>query len=218
MSEEERPGVEDTQPTGETPASSSQGTPAPATEEPSAPGRLARWIGRALRWAAGLSVVFVLGVALVWFMRVRPQTQELRTLGQTLQETKANLDSVQAEVEKLRGLEDENANLQDQLVQSQQHLSLLSVLVDVTTAQLALAEDDPVAAEAALKGTDKKLETIESGVEGDSATAAKAMRDRLATALDELAADDQFAAKRDLEVIANSLVDLEGALFPTAIP
>jgi hypothetical protein len=92
------------------------------------------------------------------------------------------------------------------------------VLVDVTTAQLALAEDDPVAAEAALKGTDKKLETIESGVEGDSATAAKAMRDRLATALDELAADDQFAAKRDLEVIANSLVDLEGALFPTAIP
>jgi hypothetical protein len=217
MSEEERPMVEGAQPDAESLVEKEQVTPQ-RPNEPVPPGRLARWSSTVLRWGAGLGVVFVLGVALVWFTRVRPQTQELRTLSQTLQETQQQLDSAQAEVENLRPLKAENADLTDQLAKSQKHLALLSVLVDVTSAQLAVVEDNPLAAQAALKDTDSKLGSFQAGLEAESAQTVKSMRDRLGSVMTELGANDQFAAKRDLEVIANTLVDLESSLFLTSAP
>ncbi len=217
MSEEEKPGQEDAQPGLEMPSEPAESMPEAAPEE-APPGRLVRWGSTFLRWAAGLGVVLALGVALVWFLRVRPQTQELRLLGQNFQESQQQLSTAQAETDNLRPLMDENANLKDQLAQSQRHLALLSVLVDVTSSQLALAEDDPLAAQDALKNTDSKLAIIQSGIDSAPAETVKSMRDRLATALDELNANDIFAAKRDLEVITNTLVDLEGTLFLAASP
>ncbi len=217
MSEEQKPGVEDTQPQQGAPSEPIEGQPEPEPQK-SEPGRLSRWGSGVLRWAAGLGVVFALGVALIWFLRVRPQTQELRLLGQNLQETQQQLTSVQAEADNLRPLKDENANLKDQLAQSERHLALLSVLVDVTASQLGLAEDDPLAAQAALKNTDKKLASIQTGVDPGPAKTVQSMRDRLASAVNELNANDLFAAKRDLEVIANTLVDLESTLFLTSAP
>jgi hypothetical protein len=217
MSEEAKPEVEDTQPRRETPATEPE-SPSTPPSEPSPPGRLARWIGAALRWGAGFGVVFALGVALAWFLRVRPQTQDLRLLGQHLQETQQQLATAQADAAKLQPLQNENSDLKDQVAQSEQHLALLSVLVDVTSSQLALAEDDPLAAQSALRKTDSKLATIQDGVDADSAKTVKSMRDRLGTTFDELNSDNLFAAKRDLEVMANTLVDLEGALFPGSSP
>ncbi len=217
MSEAENPGVEDTQPKLETGSGATEGMAEPPSAD-TPPGRSARWVGAALRWAAGLGVVFALGVALVWFLRVRPQTQELRILSQDLQQTQQQLSTAQAEADNLRPLKDENATLNDQLAKSQRHLALLSVLVDVTTSQLALAEDNPLGAQAALKDTDSKLASIQSGLDSDPAKTVKSMRDRLATALDELDANDLFAAKRDLEVMANTLLDLESAVFLTSGP
>lgn len=217
MSEEEKPDQEDVQPGLETPIQSAEEIPQPASDEAPS-GRLARWGSTFLRWAAGVGVALALGVVLVWFLRVRPQTQELRLLGQNLQETQQQLSTAQAEADNLRPLKDENTNLQNQLEQSKNHLALLSVLVDLTSSQLALAEDDPLAAQAALKNTDSKLANIQSGIDSGPAKTVKSMRDRLATALDELNANDLFAAKRDLEVITNTLVDLESTLFSAASP
>jgi hypothetical protein len=217
MSEEEKSGAEGAQgDTPETQASAPSATqPALA---PSSPGRLARWSSTALRWVTALGVVFGLGVALVWFIRVLPQTQELRQLNLNLADTRQQLATAQAETESLKPLKDENAKLNDQLALSKQHLVLLSVLVDVSSAQLALAEDDPLAAQAALTDTDSKLGDFQSGLNSDPANAVKSMRDRLTTAKNELKANDLFAAKRDLEVIANTLVDLEGSLFSSSTP
>lgn len=217
MSEEERPMAEGGQPDIEGPTEGEQDVALPPTE-PAPPGRLARWAMTALRWAAGLGVVFALGVSLIWFLRVRPQTQDIRLLSQDLHDAQQQLSAAQAEAESLRPLKDENASLNDQLAESQRHLALLSVLVDVTTSQLALAEDDPLAAQAALKDTDSKLASIQSGVDSEPAKTVSSMRDRLATAMDELNANDLFAAKRDLEVIANTLVDLESTVFVTSAP
>lgn len=217
MSDEEKPDQEDTQPRQEMPSEPADERSEPVLEK-APPGRLVRWGSTFLRWAAGLGAVLALGVALVWFLRVRPQTQELRLQGQNLQESRQQLSTAQAEADNLRPLKDENASLKDQLAQSQRHLALLSVLVDVTSSQLALAEDDPLAAQAALKNTDSKLASIQSGIDSDPAKTVQSMRDRLATALDELNANDLFAAKRDLEVIANTLVDLESTLFSAVSP
>ncbi|MGA9191156.1 MAG: hypothetical protein WBZ24_05460 [Anaerolineales bacterium] len=217
MSEEEKPGQEDVQPDLETPVQPAEEMPQPAPDE-APPGRLARWGSTFLRWATALGVALALGVVLVWFLRVRPQTQELRLLSQNLQETQQQLSTAQAEADNLRPLKDENTNLQNQMEQSKNHLALLSVLVDLTSSQLALAEDNPLAAQAALKNTDSKLASIQSGIDSGPAKTVKSMRDRLATALDELSSNDLFAAKRDLEVITNTLVDLESTLFSAASP
>lgn len=196
-------------------------TPEPPTQErPAAPagqGRLSRWLNTGLRWAAGLGVVFVLGVGLVWILRVLPQTQEIRLLRQDQVEAQQKVADLQSQVESLRPLQDENASLKDDLAQTNHHLNLLSVLVDVTSAQLALAQDNPLGAKAALTDTDAKLRELQSEMDSTAAQSIQAIRDRLVLVSGELESD-RFAAQRDLEVVANSLLDDEKALFPTPAP
>jgi hypothetical protein len=92
------------------------------------------------------------------------------------------------------------------------HLNLLAVLVDVTTAQLALAQEDDIAARAALTGTDARLGALESTLEGANAEEVAEMSNRLQLVLEE-AESDTFAARRDLEILANNLLALERVLF-----
>lgn len=175
--------------------------------------RLGRWAGRALRWLVAVGVVFALGVAVVWVLRVQPQMRQIRDLAQSRDSVQQQLTSAQAELDKLRPLKDQNAKLSSQLDEANRHLSLLSVLVDVTSAQLSLAQDQPLSAQAALKNTDSKMANLESGLSGTPATNVKGMRNRLGLIMNELQSGDRFAAQRDLEVVANSLVDLENTLF-----
>jgi hypothetical protein len=88
----------------------------------------------------------------------------------------------------------------------------LNVLVDVTTAQLALAQDDDIAARAALTGTAARLTALESTLDGADAIAVAEMGERLQLVLEEVETDS-FAARRDLEILANNLLALERVLF-----
>jgi hypothetical protein len=112
----------------------------------------------------------------------------------------------------LEPLEAENEELKQELADRELLLSLLSVLVDVTNAQLEVAQDQPGAAKAALEDTDSKLESLLEGLDGQNAEAVSAMRNRLDLVLDGLE-DDVFAAQRDLEIMANNLVELEKQMF-----
>lgn len=178
-------------------------------EEPSRFGGMMRWL---LRWAVVVGVVFLLGVMATWIVRVSPQSDTIRSLSRSLDESRNQVDELQREVETLRGLEDENEQLTQELETKDRHLDLLAVLVDVTRAQLALAEDQPGEASVELDGTDDRLASLERGLEGSEADVVSGMRDRLNLVLNELETDE-FAAQRDLEILANNLVDLERTLF-----
>lgn len=178
-------------------------------QEESRTGRIVR---RSLRWIAGLAFVFALGVLVVFFARVRPQSDQIRSLQRQLDESQQELSTAQARVEDLEPLQDENQRLVDRLAETEHHLELLEVLVDVTSAQLDIARDQPEAASAALEETDAKLEALLEGLEGQNAETVRGMRNRLELVLEGLD-DDIFAAQRDLEIMTNNLVDLERQMF-----
>jgi chromosome segregation ATPase len=124
----------------------------------------------------------------------------------------SQVDALEAEVGSLRPLKDENAALKADVAEAERHLELLRVLVDVTSAQLELAEDNPAGAGLELAGTDDRLASLQAKLEGSQAATVQGLRERLGLVLDELEGD-AFAARRDLEVLANNLLDLERSLF-----
>jgi hypothetical protein len=180
--------------------------------EPSRPGRLGRIARLALRWAAGVGLVFLGGVLVTFFWRVRPQADTIRRLQTDLNETQSQVNKLQARLDELAPLESENEQLQQEMATKDRHLDLLDVLVDVTRAQLALAQDQAGEAKSALGGTDASLQSLHQGLDGRQADIVAGMRERLQLAMTELDGDT-FAAQRDLEIMANNLVDLEAEAF-----
>ncbi len=184
----------------------------PEVETPREPSRWGRFARRALRWLAVLLAAFSLGLAATWVARVRPQAEHIQALEAEKAALESQVADLEAEVAELQPLRAENADLKEQLRQAETKRTLLSVLVDVTSAQLALAQDDSLAARAALTESDDRLAVLQRDLSGQDAEAVAAMRDRLDLVLRELD-EDAFAAQRDLEVLANRLVALKKALF-----
>jgi phosphoenolpyruvate-protein kinase (PTS system EI component) len=184
-----------------------EGVPAETAETaaPAAPeSRLTRLLKRALRWVVAALVVFVLGVAATWFSQVRPRAAEVARLQEALA-------AAETELEALRPLEAENQALGEQNTLLRQQVYLVEALVDVTSARVALLLGEPEAARAALAGTDERLYLLTQVLDETTAAQVQPMRDRLAQALQELDGD-LFAARSDLEVLANALANLLRAL------
>lgn len=200
-----------------------QQEPTPIQEEPQAieteperqegePSSAGSFFRRALTWAAGIGVVFLLGVLVVFFLRVRPLSDQIKRLERDLGESQSKVAELQGELERLGPLEEENEELRGELSVKDRHLDLLAVLVDVTRARLALAQDQPESAQSVLQGTGATLRSLQGGLDEDQAESVRAMRDRLGLVLQELETD-AFAAERDLEILTNNLVELERAVF-----
>ena len=184
-------------------------------EEPKAPAeretkdsRVGGFLKRALRWIVIFLVVFTLGIVAMQFVRVRPLTDERDGLSQSLAEVQAASQDLQTEIDRLEGVEQENQALTETLQQIEVKLALLNILVDVTRAQLALAQEDPLRVAAALQGTGEKLATLRD-LMGDSDL--EGIRERLVLVLSEVD-NDPFAAERDLEILANILLEIEREL------
>lgn len=181
--------------------SESEGLP-PEVAPP--PGRLTRLLRALLRWAAAVGVVFVLGVIATWFSQVRPRAAEVTRLQEAL-------GAAEAELAVLRPLEAENQELKDQNTGLRQQVYLVEALVDVTSARVALLLGEPEAARAALAGTDERLYLLMQVLGEPAAAQVEPMRERLAQALQGLDGD-LFAARSDLEVLANALANLQRTL------
>lgn len=185
---------------------------APPSAEVKTEVRTGRFLRRALRWLTAVVVLFGLGVAATWFAQVRPRTQQIEALIQALAEVEAQRDQLQEQVAELEGVRSENEALQASLREAQARLDLLSILVDVTSAQLAIAQDDPGAAKAALQHTDETLGDLGKKLGPSEAAAIASLRDRVKLVIEEVDGD-LFAAQRDLEVLANSLLEIERERF-----
>ena len=185
------------------------------SEEPKAPAereakdsRVGGFLKRALRWIVIFLVVFTLGIVAMQFVRVRPLTDERDGLSQSLAEAQAASQDLQTEIDRLEGVEQENQALTETLQQTEVKLALLNILVDVTRAQLALAQEDPLRVAAALQGTGEKLATSRDLMEDSDL---EGIRERLVLVLSEVDGDP-FAAERDLEILANILLEIEREL------
>ena len=164
-----------------------------------------RRLRRFLFWTLCILGLFALGLVATWFFQVGPLTIEL-------EKARIEIESLESELEDLRPLPAENEQLSDALETSESHRQLLDVLVNVTSAQFALAQGDTIAAKAALAGTRASLLEIEENLSVEDAETVRDLIDRLELLQGELDTDE-FAASRDLEVLANNLLSLERSLF-----
>jgi hypothetical protein len=174
-------------------------------EIPLEPAKPKRRLRRFLFWTLCITGVFALGLVATWFVRVGPLSTEL-------EKARVEIESLESELEDLRPIKAENAQLSDALETSESHLQLLSVLVNVTSAQLALAQEDEIAAKAALAGSRVSLFELEEKLSAADAETVRGLIDRLELVQGEVESDE-FAASRDLEILANNLLTLERSLY-----
>jgi len=194
-------------------AGESHETETSVADKPPAPAsRFSLFLRGVLRWAAGLILVFGLGVVATWIVRVRPQADQLDALQGQINGLQSEVDTLTSEVEGLRPLKQKTTDLQDQLTQAEGHLQVLQILVDVTSAQVQMGLGDTPAARQALAETGGRLETLRKTLGSDADKEVQSMLDRLGLVLSEMDGNS-FAAVNDLEVLAGDLVVLERSMF-----
>ncbi len=189
---------------------------------------------RALRWALAFMIVFSLGVLLILFAFLIPARQaanqlqnELTTvklkateidrqasqkIADAANQSKQQVSQLQEQMSGLSSLEEKNKALQAQLDQANLHVTLLSARGDVLTARMMLAKDDVPGAKLALSQTPDTLKKIAALLKEDQRKVAESMQDRINLALKEMDGD-RSAAQTDLEVLANSLMQMENIIF-----
>jgi cytoskeletal protein RodZ len=187
-------------------------TPLEGDHEVEAQPRPKRRLRKVLLWVVGLVIIFAAGVVLSWVVKVQPQAEQIATLNADSITAQDQVAQLNQELQELRPLAALNSKLTDDLSSATAHLDLLKVLVDVSTAQLALAQEDDIAARAALTGTDARLKALAATLEGANAIDVGEMSGRLELVLEEVESDT-FAARRDLEILAKNLLALERVLF-----
>lgn len=170
-----------------------------------APSKFGLFLRKLLRWTTGALAIFALGVVLMWIVQVRPKVNDVRELEERIEQLEGELDA-------LNKAEAENVILRASLDDTKNHLSLLDILVDVSSAQLAINDGNIETAQAALAETDAKFELLVDNLSSDQKETLEAMRNRLSLALGEIT-EDAFATQSDLEVLRNSILALERSLF-----
>lgn len=182
----------------------------PMQEAPKAPGRMRRFIRRVLMWAIVILGVFALGVGATWVTQVRQLQSERQTLLGQIQELQAE-ESEAMEALRAQHRSDIEA-LQEDIDAANLHIQLVNALVDVSSARVALGEEDLVGVRSALAGTDDRLSKLQTELGADGVTAVKAIRDQLASLLVNLG-DDPALTDQDLERLIANLLALERSVF-----
>lgn len=177
-------------------------TSAPTQHRPLS--KTGHFLRRALRWTVGVVVLFALGVAVTWLLQVRPQAAEIGRL-------RSDLAAARAELEALRPLPAQVESLQTQLTKVRTALTIQEILVDVTSARLALVLGDASGARSNLALTDARLTSLATMLQPPQLDQVQLLRERLALALREIESD-RFAALSDLEVLTNQLITLHRSL------
>ena len=186
--------------------------PAVEVEAPKEPSRLVLFLMKALRWAAGIGLLFAFGVVLTWIVRVGPLARELRDVRSDLTAANARIEELEERLSGMEALEQSYASLEADFKDAELHLSLLEILSDVDEARLALAMDNPTAARNALSETDERLSMLQKELEDEYANTVAGARFRLQQAISEIDTN-MFAAMGDLQILANDLMNLESEYF-----
>lgn len=194
------------------PNESMESPPEPQVEMKKEPSRANLFFKKLLRRATLWLGIFALGIVVTWFVQIRPRIEEVNALKAEMDLLEEEVGALETDLAELEGIESERDGLQLQLDDTRVHLALLDILVDVSTAQLAIGDGNFDTAQAALAETDEKLSELAAWLEEDYHETIDGMQSRLALALEEIN-QDAFAAESDLEVLRNSILALERSLF-----
>jgi hypothetical protein len=184
----------------------------PKPDEPKPPSRIGTFFRKALRWTTGLIFIFGLGVITAWLVRVLPQDVQIEDLNNRLNAAETSVGELESQISSLMPLAVENESILMELSETQKHVDVMSILVDVTSAELALLKEDLVTAKASLSGTDTRLALLQDDLEGEELQTIEGIRTRLTLVLEELD-EDVETAMNDLGVLTNNLIALERSLF-----
>jgi len=191
----------------------------PATVPPLAPSpsslessRFSPWLRRALRWATGLLVVFAMGLGATWLAQVRPLQAQVESLEQERATLEAQAADLTLQLQAMEAVRAENVSLKVDQAKLEQQRLVLQAMTATAQAQLALTDGSAVEAPGPLLSrVDGHLTSLQNGLAGSMQQDVRDLRDRLALAAGEVESDP-FAARRDLEVLANGLRMLEEQL------
>ena len=202
------------EPTGGPPAETSEGIDEDLVAKPAPrPESRARQLARvALRWFIILLIIFGAGAFVAYWFLYRPARAEISALNAQIGQANQQITDLQSEVDRLEPLGTENQRLQKELNEAQAHIQLLIALSEVNAARVSLAEENLPQAQTHLDNLSQNLETLMQTVPTAKQGEVIAMQNRLALVIDEME-QNAFAAQSDLEVLANSLNELESALF-----
>jgi cell division protein FtsB len=177
---------------------------------PPPPSKFRRILRTILLWAIGLLGVFALGVGVTWFTLVNPVRADKQALMEELDAVRAEGEAQLSDLQSQHDLEIQS--LRDEMVEDSLHMDLLTVMVDVSSARLALDLNNDVGARAALAGSDERLEKLQTGLQENGLEAVKELRAQLALALDSLESKPANA-DRAIEQLVEDLLKLERSLF-----
>ncbi len=177
---------------------------------PQPPSKFRRILRTILLWAIGLLGVFALGVGVAWFTLVNPVRADKQALMEELDAARADAEVQLSDLQTEHDLEIQS--LRDEIAKDSLHMDLLTVMVDVSSARLALDLNNDVGARAALAGSDERLEQLQTGLQGNGFEAVKELRAQLTLALDSLESKPAVA-DRALEQLVDDLLKLERSLF-----
>ena len=122
------------------------------------------------------------------------------------------ITGIQAQLDALDGLQTENIELGGRVNNLEARVVLLSALADVHAAQYAVALENGNNAKLQIANTHNSLDILDGLLGEDRDSAIENMRQRLDLALSGMDSD-LFAAQSDLEVLANSLINLDNDLI-----
>jgi hypothetical protein len=166
--------------------------------ESKAPSRTQAAVRRATRWVIVVLIVFALGFLVVWVTFISPRAAETTGWQNTATAAQLQISGLQTQVAVLQGVDADR--------------QVLSLLVDVNSARFELASHNTNAAQLALANTARTLTQLRTQLGSEYTSALDSLQQRLNLALKDIRDKDEFAALSDLEVLANSLLNLERGL------
>lgn len=206
-------------PQGEVTPTEPKKSPKPAKPE----SRTKVFLRKAFRWTLLLAIFFMVGALAAVFVLYKPSQSQLVQIRSQLTAADQQIDEMMvqsnqqksdydANLAEISALEDRNQELQEDLNLAILHATILSARTDATLAQLALEQNDAKKAGMVLSKTHDKLITIDGLLDSGQSDAIEDLQDRLELVIDELD-NNVFAARSDLDVLVNSLLELEVTYF-----
>ena len=184
-------------------------------EKPTPEKRVPGFWMRALRILLGVLILIGVGALLAIYLLYVPTRQRLldttAQMEAAAKTASAQLNEANQEIDRLSAFEKKNQELQAELENVSIHNTILQLRIDVATAKLALAEEDPSMAHLALNKTSETIQTLNNLLPVDQQKVTESLKTRLELVLNEIEADEPLEKMEDRSIFQIGLTGVPPA-------
>ena len=189
----------------------------PSPEEGKAqPGRFGQFIRKALLWLLIITIAFLGGFFVDYFLRYRPLADDVGETNAVLDRANQAVNDLQTENERLQReistANNETSTLKEGLEAAKANIKYFQILVDVNNARINLFLEDIEGAQASLEETQARLEDLLPLIENINPELAISLPRRLDLIVSGLARDPE-TGRIDLELFTKDLLELQPLIF-----